>query len=326
MTYAAFHQFLADGHIVILDGGTGTELERRGVLMDADAWCGAAALGRLDVLEMVHCDYIAAGAEIITTNTFASSPLMLRAAGLGDRFEEINRAAVQAALRAREACGKPNVLVAGSLSHMVPAGGGSWRSDPSRLPSANELRDGLEALAELLAAEGCDLILLEMMHHPDRMASAFEAATSVGLPVWAGFSVRRGTDGSIHAFTQDREIPFSETVGVLADYDIAAAGIMHSATDVTGDALAILRDAFDGPLMAYPDSGYFKMPHWQFEDVIEPGAFRRFAETWVAQGVQVIGGCCGLSPSHIAAIARLKGRPVAPLSPSPRRRPHPGYR
>ena len=193
MTYAAFHQYLADGHIVILDGGTGTELERRGVPMDADAWCGAAALRYLDVLEKVHCDYIAVGAEIITANTFASSPLMLRAAGLGDRFEEINRAAVQAALRAREACGKPNVLVAGSLSHMVPAGGGSWRSDPSRLPSANELRDGLEALAELLAAEGCDLILLEMMHHPDRMASAFEAALSVGLPVWAGFSVRRGT-------------------------------------------------------------------------------------------------------------------------------------
>ena len=106
----------------------------------------------------MHRDYIAAGAEIINVNSFATSPLMLGAAGLADRFEMINRASVQAALRAREVAGNANVLVAGSVSHMVPSGGGSAPSDPRRKTSEDELRDGLGALAELLVAEGCDLI------------------------------------------------------------------------------------------------------------------------------------------------------------------------
>lgn len=70
----------------------------------------------------------------------------------------INRASVQAALRAREVAGNANVLVAGSVSHMVPGGRGSVPSDPRRKTSEAELRDGLGALAELLVAEGCDLI------------------------------------------------------------------------------------------------------------------------------------------------------------------------
>ena len=58
--------------------------------------------------------------------------------------------------------------------------------------------------------------------------------------------------------------------------------------------------------MAYPDSGYFKMPAWQFDAIIPPSDFRRFADEWVASGVQIIGGCCGLSPEHIQAIAPIK--------------------
>ena len=86
---------------------------------------------------------------------------------------------------------------------------------------------------------------------------------------------------------------------------------MHTPSDVVGDAVAILRRAFDGPLTAYPDSGYFKMPHWQFEDVIAPDELLRFATEWVANGVQIVGGCCGLSPEHIAALEPLKQRNLA---------------
>ena len=92
MNYASLEKKLADGHLVVLDGGTGTELERRGVPMDADAWCGAIALEHRETFEAVHRDYITLGAEIITVNSFATSPLMLGAAGLADRFEMINRA------------------------------------------------------------------------------------------------------------------------------------------------------------------------------------------------------------------------------------------
>jgi homocysteine S-methyltransferase len=147
-----------------------------------------------------------------------------------------------------------------------------------------------------------------MMYHPDRMPPAFTAATETGRPVWAGFSARRGEDGRVLSFAADKDIPFEETVQVLAGFDVAAAGIMHTPCDVIGDAIAILRDAFDGPLVAYPDSGTLKMPKWQFEHIVPPNEFLEFATDWVAGGVQVLGGCCGLSPEHIAAIAPLKVR------------------
>jgi homocysteine S-methyltransferase len=308
MRYADLERRLGDGGIVILDGGTGTELERRGVAMDAEAWCGPATLEHLATLEAIHRDYIAAGADIVTANTYASSRLMLSAAGCADRFEDINRSTVRAALRAREASGHEGIAVAGSLSHMFPMVSGTAQADLARAPGEAEMADAFGELAALLVEEGCDLILLEMMYHPARMPGAFAAAMATGRPVWAGFSARRGEGGRILSFAPDKDIPFEEPVQLLADFDVAAAGVMHTPCNVIGDAIAILRDAFDGPLVAYPDSGTLKMPKWQFEHIVPPNEFLEFATDWVAGGVQVLGGCCGLSPEHIAAIAPLKAR------------------
>ena len=308
MSYEGLKRRLGDGGIVILDGGTGTELERRGIPMDPEAWCGPANLAHLDTLEAIHRDYIAAGADIVTANTYASSRLMLGPAGCADRFEDINRAAVRTAFRARAASGRPEVAIAGSLSHMVPMAGGTAHIDLSRLPREAAMSEAFGELAALLAEEGCDLILLEMMYDPERMPAAFAAATATGLPVWAGFSARRGADGQVLSFAADKDVPFEEVVQVLADFDVAAAGVMHTPSDLVAETIAILRGVFDGPLVAYPDSGYFKMPSWQFEDVISPDELLAFATDWVAGGVQVLGGCCGLSPAHIAALAPLKVR------------------
>jgi len=306
MSYAAMERRLKAGEIVILDGGTGTELERRGVAMDPEAWCGPATLGNAEVLEAIHRDYIAAGADIVTANTYASSRLMLGPAGYGGRVEEINRVAVEAAQRARAASGRDDVLVAGSLSHMCPLKDGGAQADPARAPSAAELAEAFEEMALLLRDAGCDLVLLEMMYDPARVAPAFAAAARSGLPMWAGFSARRGADGRVLGFAPERDIPFDDVLDVLAGHEVAAAGVMHTPSDLIGDAVGLVRDTFAGPLLAYPDSGHFEMPHWHFENVIAPAAFARYAAGWVERGVQIVGGCCGLSPAHIAALRPLK--------------------
>lgn len=306
MAYAEIERRLRRGGLVMLDGGTGTELQRRGAAMDPEAWCGPATLDNVALLEAIHRDYIAAGADVVTANTFASSRLMLRPAGFADRFEEINRTAVAAALRARAASGRADVLVAGSLSHMCPLVGGGAQADLARAPSVAEMAEAFGELAGLLKDEGCDLILLEMMYEPERMDPAFRAAAQTGLPVWAGFSARRGADGRVLGFAPDRDIALGDLFQVLGDFDVAAAGVMHTPSNLIGEAIAVLRGAFGGPLMAYPDSGYFTMPHWRFEDVIPPDELLAFATGWVEDGVRIVGGCCGLSPAHIAALAPLK--------------------
>lgn len=302
MSYATLEERLKLGGIVLLDGGTGTELEKRGAAMDPEAWCGPATLENADILEGVHRDYIAAGADVITANTYASSRLMLEPAGYADHFDEINRVAVAAAHRAREASGRDDVLVAGSLSQMCPITAGSDRPDLDREPPPESMRAAFHELAGLLRDAGCDLIMLEMMYYPQRIPLAFEAALATGLPVWAGFTARRDEQNQIVSFAPERSIPFADLLTILDEHEVQAAGLMHTPADVTGDAIGILRKRYGGPLMAYPDSGYFRMPNWQFEDVIEPAALVEFARTWVDDGVQILGGCCGLSPDHIAAL------------------------
>ena len=307
MGYGRIRQALSAGQTVLLDGATGTELERRGASMDPEAWCGPAVLDHFDTLKEVHKAYIDAGADIITANTYASSRLMLKGAGYADRVAEINSRAITAALEARRESGaEDRVAVAGSLSHMFPMTPEQAFADPDRVPSPAEVSAAFTELAGLLKDGGCDMILLEMMYHPDRMDAAFSAATETGLPVWAGFSARAGANGEVLSFTAETDLPFQEVAAILTGYAVDAAGIMHTSSNVVGPALDIIRGVYDGPLTAYPDSGYFKMPSWQFEDIISPADLRIYAEGWVAQGAQALGGCCGLSPEHIRALAPLK--------------------
>lgn len=307
MGYGALKQRLGDGGVVVLDGGTGTELQKRGADMDPSAWCGPATLHNERLLTEIHRDYIRAGADVITANSYASSRLMLEPAGFGDRVEEINRRAVEAALAAREGVGmQRNILVAGSLSHMVPVSPGTDRVDPAVLPSTTQVFDAFRELAEILKESGVDLILLESMYQPARIRMALEAALATELPVWFGCSARKTPDGRIIGFDYLEETPLDSIFSLIPDEGVDVAGCMHTGSELVAGVLQTARKHFSGPLMAYPDSGYFEMPDWQFVDVITPARLEAFYRQWIADGVQVIGGCCGLGVQHIEAAARAR--------------------
>jgi homocysteine S-methyltransferase len=84
---------------------------------------------------------------------------------------------------------------------------------------------------------------------------------------------------------------------------VRVAGVMHSNVNTIAPAIELLKQRWPGPLMAYPDSGYFRMPHWQFVDIIPVEDFVALNRQWIAAGVQVTGGCCGLGVEHINALA-----------------------
>ncbi len=291
---------LAAGGVVLLDGGTGTELERRGAPMHGAVWCAAATLSHGDLLRTVHEDYVRAGASVIIANTYASNRLMLEPAGLGGEFEAINRRAVEVALEARaRAAGGDAVAVAGSMSHMLP-----MRHDPARAPSPARAAECFSEMAETLAAAGVDLIILEMMSNPDLARPALAAALATGRPVWVGYSARRGAGGAPVPFLRT-DLAFADLLGAVPPSQAPVAGVMHTHVDLTSPALAVLRGFFDGPTMAYPDSGFFEMPSWRFTDVISPAELARAAREWLGEGVRVVGGCCGLGVEHVEALAEM---------------------
>jgi homocysteine S-methyltransferase len=286
---------LGRGDVVILDGGTGTELERRGVPMDGQAWSGTAIITHPEVVRRVHEDYIRAGADVVITNTFATARCHLDPAGFGERVAEVNRRAVELAREARDrAAGGRDVWVAGSISTMAPG------SDPARRPPVARLTEMLFEQADFLARGGADLIVLEMMRDVDYATGAVDAARATGLPVWVGFSCRRGPAGAVRMFSGfGDDLAFADVVGPVMARGGSVLAVMHSEVGDTGPAIEVAKRHWKGPLAAYPESGYFEMPSWRFVDVIAPGDLVAHAERWLGQGVQILGGCCGLGPEHI---------------------------
>ena len=314
---------LAEGGLVIIDGGMGSQLQADGVPMDEVAWSARANLEQPDVVQRVHEAYIRAGAEVIIANTFAASRAALEPAGLGDRVAEANRNAVRAALRAREAAATATrpVAVAGSMSSfcpvaMEPAAAGPPPDGPAavdpRLPGLADFREQ----AALLAEAGADLIALEMIDDQSYGRAALQAAAETGLPVWLGVSPARRADGTLGTLPEIGDgSSFTDLLSALVDPALAAVTVMHADPGVTLDAIDVIRNCYAGPIGAYAENGGWQPPNWVF-DGLAPGEYLQHATAWADRGAQLIGGCCGTGPGHIQALADglLSSRPAPPRS------------
>jgi homocysteine S-methyltransferase len=295
---------LADGDVVIIDGGTGTQLQAEGVPMDDETWCGRANLEQPEMVQRVHEAYIGAGADVIITNTFATSRAALEPAGLGGRVADANRNAVTAALRARgAAAGGRAVAVAGSMSPFCPVvmhgRESAGPAEADRFPSLADFREQ----AGLLAEAGVDLIALELMEAPSYGRAALQAAAETGLPVWLGVTPVRREDGTLGTDPVLGEADsFAELVSKLASSALAAVTVMHAKPDVVPEATDIIKPLFAGPIGVYAESGSWAAPEWVFGG-LAPDQYLREAIAWTDRGVQLIGGCCGIGPEHIKVLA-----------------------
>lgn len=296
-----FLERIHDGEVLLLDGAIGTELQRRGAPMDSTAWCGLATQSHPEMLRQIHIDYITAGADIITTNTFATGRHVLEPLGLGDEAETLDRMSVAIARQAIEASAEKEVLIAGSMSSMGPL-------DRSRsTPRGDAAEISYRKQAETLAEAGVDVLVLEMLRDIANASLVIEAATGVGLPVLVGWSASSDETGDVvpHRSNPYREYEarsFNELTRLGAKMGGDVAGIMHSAVELTGPALEILNRHWAGPTMAYAETGRFEPPNWVFTEATAPEGYAAAAREWIEAGVQVIGGCCGTTPSHATAI------------------------
>ena len=296
----SWQEKLERNQVVVIDGGTGSELQRRGVPMNEAAWSGLAVHSHPDVVRAVHEDYIAAGAEVIITNTFGTARFLLEPAGLGDEFENINRKAVQLAAQARDASGK-NIDIAGSISNLPPG------MNAANYPAPDLELAGLKELAAILADNGVDLIALEMMQDTRNAARAMEAALETGLPVWLGVSCRQRPNGEGLASFDLPDMDFARPLDALIPMGPSVVNIMHSDVGAVPQAITMVRERWPGPIGVYPEIGEFTPPNWMFDADATPEALVEHARGWVDSGVLLVGGCCGTTPAHIAALARAFG-------------------
>lgn len=289
------------GERILIDGATGTEVERRGVPQLENAWNGGGALTHPDIVREIHEDYIRCGAEVVISNTFANSQHAMDDAGVGDQFTFANRRSVELAIEARAHLQKPDVLVAGGISYW------SWTGKHAPL---DVLYETVKQQAQTMQSAGADLLMLEMMIDIDKMLTTLEAAQTSGLPVWVGLTCEPKPDGTICLRNGDR------LDGALIDLkqrNVDLINIMHTEVEYIDDCLDVTDKHWNGPVGVYAHSGLFVNDKCIFDSTISVDDYATLAGGWLQRGVNIIGGCCGIRVEHIVALADLL-KPVKSLS------------
>ncbi len=281
--------------VIVIDGGTGAELQRRGVPVDPTCWHALAAVTHHSDLVAVHVDFINAGVNVITTNTFATHRYVLRAAGYEDRFERVIEASVAAARRARTETGI-DVAIAGSLSCMPPA------FDTANYPDAKTAQASYIEQAAALADLDVDVIVLEMIQDSVHGGWALDAALATGLPVWLGFACRKDPVSNEIVGYDVGESNLDTLLPELLDREPQLVNIMHSPISVIPEAFECVRKHWSGPIGVYPEVGSFDVVNRCRTVRTSPSEFAAAAQHWIDMGAVLIGGCCGATPSHVAAL------------------------
>ena len=270
-----------------MDGATGTEVERRGVDQLTNAWNGGAALSDPDILRTVHEDYIQNGAEIIISNTFANAKHALADAGQENNFEKLNSRAIQIAVEARDNTRADYVCVAGGISYWT------WTDNK---PSLSDLKETVITQAQIMAENGADLLMLEMMIDIQQMMVTYEAAKSAGLPIWVGLTCKPDEQGKICLRDGDT---LEQALVSLTNDEPDVINIMHTDVSHVIPALNHLKTAWRNPIGVYAHSGKTKNGKWTFNDILSPAEYQQHAKSWIDKGVKFIGGCCGINAEHL---------------------------
>jgi homocysteine S-methyltransferase len=288
--------------ILVGDGATGTMLHAQG-------GAGESCFERLnlsnpDLVLGLHSDYIAAGSQVIETNTFGANRPRLSAIGLEERVHDVNLHGARLARRAAEG---RDVFVAGSIGPLP-----RFRGE-SDTPGPEEIRALFREQAFALAEGGVDLLILETFSDLEQMKIALAAAGETGLPLVASM-----------AFLERGRIPGGMGVERVV-MELAAAGAAVVGANCGAGTLEMTRNiermaaVTRLPLSAYPNSGFPEYVDGRYLYRTTPDYFAERGLETVRAGANLVGGCCGTTPEHIRRLAeKVRGmRPSARIVTEP---------
>lgn len=283
-----FLERIQAGEKLVSDGATGSNLQQRGLPVgkSGENW----VLENPDGIVALARDFVEAGSDVILTCTFGASRLHLEHMELADKTEEINRTAVALAKKAAQG----TAMVAGSIG---PTGA---MLQPYGTLSAEDAEATFAEQARFLIDAGVDLIVVETMFDLGEATAAVKGVRSAGdIPLVCSFSYDRGTK-TMMGVTPTKAGKALEALGV----DLVGINCGRS-LDENLAALKELRGAISLPLWFKPNAGLpatNSMGDLHYD--LTPEMMAAPVAEWAAAGASVMGGCCGTSPQHLAAIAR----------------------
>ncbi|MGV8024965.1 MAG: homocysteine S-methyltransferase family protein [Anaerolineaceae bacterium] len=284
-----FMDLLESKKYLVSDGATGSNLQQRG--LDKGKSTETWVIENPKAIQQLHLDFLNAGSDILLTCTFGANRLRLQHADLGEKVNEVNSRAVQIA---RAAIADHSTLLAGSMG---PLG---QMLKPLGLLDLEDARKIYAEQAQALSAAGVDLLVIETQFDINEAMAAIQGAQSVcDVPIVCSFSYDRGVK------TMMGTSP-TKMVQALAQFNLVALGINCGKS--LPDNLACLREikqTTDCPIWFKPNAGLPSVD--ELGNAVystTPADMANQVADWIAEGATIMGGCCGTSPEHLAAIAR----------------------
>ncbi|MCI0371487.1 MAG: homocysteine S-methyltransferase family protein [candidate division NC10 bacterium] len=294
----AFLARLRRGEVLVFDGAMGTMLFAAGLTDGAcpELWNATHP----DVVRGIHRGYFDAGSDFVETNTFGGTRLKLTAYGLQDRTRELN---VLGARLAREVC-PPSRFVAGSIG---PTGHLPDWFAPLGDVSEQTLTENFREQAEALAEGGVDLFAVETMMYPEEAVLAIQAAKeATGFPVMCTmffqFERDKGRDRTMWGTSPEE----AAKILLEAGADVLGMNCGDGGPERAAAIVRAMRTVTDAPLIAYPNAG-LPIVHKDGRTTYElsPEEMVKGYPAILQAGANIVGGCCGTSPAHLARISAL---------------------
>ncbi len=284
--------------IVLLDGGMGQELAHRGAARADRLWGAQVMIDSPALVTQLHKDYIRAGSRVITLNTYSVTPERLADVGREHEFAMLQARAFELAAAARQQAEVPGVRIAASLPPLYDS------YHPQHAPPFEQALATYRAIvAEQVGA--VDLFICETMSSIHEATAAATAACDSGLPVWVSLSVDDAGSGNLRS---------AETIAdareALRALDVGAL-LLNCSLPEAVDAAWVHMHSQDMPTGAYANGFTSVMPMEYGTNVdalqarhdLDPQAYARFAMRWIDSGAAIVGGCCEITPAHIATLA-----------------------
>ncbi len=313
---------LKSGKPILMDGGTGSEIQRRGVnvLVSASAesellaWSATANVDYADVVQQVHQDYLRVGAEIIISNNFWTTRSRLSLIGQQDQWERLATAAGENAIRARDAINTNAYVFGGIAAPYTQDYRKPYTQSDVKTLGAERYAEEFTGPGRVLANLGVDALLAEYVGYIEDCVAAVDALATIGLPVFLG----------VRHITEYGWMQYGETLADLAKalkgHPVEGIMLMCSRPECISVGLLALNQSFDGVTGAYANVGYNPMAPVSGRvhkggDLLSgysPLRLADFGQDWLDMGSQIIGGCCATGPEHIIALNNVVN-PAPPM-------------
>jgi homocysteine S-methyltransferase len=303
-----FRRRLGRGAPMVLDAAMGTELSRRGADTAPPLWSARALVEAPELVEAIHRENVAAGADILTIASFRLHRRNLRESSCSLSQGELVAKAVHIARRAASEISSPpskkifsSVWIAGSLAPLEDC------YQPARVPKQESILSSEHSeMAATLAAAGVDLILVETMNSIRELVASTAAAVSTGLPVLASMV----TDGQGRLLSGESIGDAASALLSLSPPPDALGVNCVPARKLGGDLVRLAAASPGTPLFAYGNTGRaLDESRGLFTEPIDPYEYASLARGWLGAGARIVGGCCGTNAAHVNALRSLLDEP-----------------